>query len=259
MTGSRIASTRLKFAQDQSQVSLFFEYEPTNLMLTAWKRGLSSPALLAVNSIHEQRDLTRAAVLETGDVTPHPYRRRRFSAAMKSQRGFGLLAFVATLAACSVNSPKPAAHEVRITHFKQGLMRQDPDGKWHVYDAGNQFPYAVNGECIVNHTDRPCMWRGFEFDFTVPDAHTELSCITRKGSGSLDANPNFISDHSSSSLLWSLTLNGRSGTYQNPQYIIMAKSPRESDTDSTTCTFEGKAVLQFTSTILAEKPAWPKP
>jgi hypothetical protein len=173
---------------------------------------------------------------------------------MTSQRLLGLAAFAATLAACSVTPPKPPTHEVHITNFKQGLMRQGADGKWQIYNAGNQFPYAVNGGCVVNHAQHQCMWRGFEFEFTVPDAQTELSCLTQKGSGSIDANPNFISPNSSTSVQWSITLNGHFGNYQDPQYIIMAKAPREDNTDSTTCTFEGKAVLHFTSTILAEKP-----
>lgn len=133
-------------------------------------------------------------------------------------------------------------------------MRQGAGGTWQIYNAGNQFPYAVNGGCVVNHAQHQCMWRGFEFEFTVPDVQTELSCMTQKGSGSLEANPNFISGNSSKSVHWSITLNGRSGSYQDPQYIIMPKAPREDDTDSTTCTFEGKTVLHFTSTILAEKP-----
>jgi hypothetical protein len=241
----------------------------------AWKcLPVSSRSLPAVNSIHVRSISTRTASSERATVrrlSQHrqtqdcataklgrfytaTHRCRRVGAAMKSQLLPGLAAFAATLAACSVTPPMPPSREVHIANFKQGLIRQDAGGKWQIYNAGNQFPYAVNGGCIVNHAQHQCMWSGFEFEFTAPDAQTELSCMTQKGSGSLEANPNFIYGNSSKSVRWSITLNGHTGRYQDPQYIIMPKAPRENRTDSTTCTFEGKTALDFTFTILAERP-----
>jgi TonB family protein len=163
-------------------------------------------------------------------------------------------ACVLAVAACSVSPPKPSSREFRISNFKQGLMHRDANGQWYVYSAGSKFNYVVNGSCTANHLDYACMWWGVSFDYASPAEKAELRCVTRNGEAIYDANPNFQSETPGDSTNWTLNLQGHNASRVLPLYVTSNGPFAKDVTDSTTCTFEGKTVVEYQFTKLAGTP-----
>jgi hypothetical protein len=149
-----------------------------------------------------------------------------------------------------VSMQQAYAQGLRISDVKQGLMRFDHAGKGHIYSNGNQFDYIENGTCTANGDERPCMWHGFEFNFTATSDSTSLSCVSRLNPPMHIVDPASEYGRSVSVFNWSLELSGHSGTFTNPQYTYRtASTPWQHSNTLTTCSYDGQVVLRMEFTV----------
>jgi hypothetical protein len=155
-----------------------------------------------------------------------------------------LLVFLVT--GCATVSP---ATTVSITGFRQGLMRVTADGK-EIYQVGDSFPYAVNGDCIANYQRQQCMWYGFEFSYETASQDVTLACTTTTSQSATFLSPGKVFGQDMTTFNWPLKLEGLKGFFINPQYAIGPENglPRVFSSE-TVCRYDGKEVLRFTFTI----------
>jgi len=154
------------------------------------------------------------------------------------------------LTACAAPSVETSTHEVKISGFTQGLMKQDADEKWRVYLPSDTLKYTVNGKCTADGVQYSCMWYGIAFDFRATDSQSTLACTTKSTSPSEYADPTHTYGKNVSTWHWKLRLNGKSGHINDQFYVI---NEQNVETDTTRCSYMGEPVLTFRTTLLPPK------
>jgi len=163
------------------------------------------------------------------------------------KRGLMLSALLVVTACASIPAERSA---VRITAFSEGLVVLDKDGGPRIYRPGNEFTYKVNGTCIANGRQLPCMWHGFEVSFEGPDDLAVLNCTTKINRPTRVVSPTSDSESKVSTFNWTLELRGRSGRLTYPQYTILEPGSRSGKIRRTTrCYDEGHEVLNYEFTV----------
>jgi len=171
----------------------------------------------------------------------------------------------------------PSSREtLQISDFRQGLLDMTSWPAPPVMTAvGNDFPFRINGGCIVTGEHRPCMWYGFEFSYEGSSVKPVLDCTAYFDEPSAVANPTTDYGRDLLQHSWQIKLPGRKGHYIHPEYTAgSSDSEQESDSaqtpgadeasdrdhkhsNETVCLFAGKEVLRFRFTIRygAEPPS----
>ena len=160
-----------------------------------------------------------------------------------------LSAIVLAALSSTPSLPPPSAQAVRITGFRQGLMQPDKDGVWGVYEAGDAFVYAVNGNCIALQQKEQCMWHGFEFNYEASAAPTILNCVTSNDPPLTIVNPTTKFGEAISVFNWTIELREGKGTFVNPQYDVIDEAESQTRTASTECSYADQVVLKFKFTV----------
>ncbi len=133
--------------------------------------------------------------------------------------------------------------EFKIVTFKQGLV-SFAAGEPSIYEEGDSFPYVVNGVCMANKQEFPCLWQGFEITYESPDPVSTLECTAESNRPMRGAKPDFIVAESATVVPWGFSLRGYRGKYIRPQYTILGSGPKPLS-EVMTCYFKGRQVLQY--------------
>ncbi len=158
-----------------------------------------------------------------------------------------LLGAAICLSAC-VTLPRSGI-DFRISNFRQGLIDPDAAGKPMIATEGNDFPYAINGTCLVSGRRLPCMWHGFEFTYRGPDDLNVLTCTVDSSVPFNAVDPTETYGSSVTTFNFSLKLKGRQGRFINPKYKTWPAGANTPWHEVTRCEYREQEVLRFEFTI----------
>lgn len=142
-----------------------------------------------------------------------------------------------------------APDAVEISNLKQGLMHQNEQGEWEVYQEGNRFEAIRNGECVANRESISCMWFGITFDYSANSRKTKLDCIATSREPTDLVTPHEIVERGIQEYRGELILRGRSGGMRLPGYVETPVSGDE-HYQKTECYLGDELVLSVEFTLL---------
>lgn len=160
-----------------------------------------------------------------------------------------LMLSVLILCACSRGAGNGA--NVSVANLKVGLMRENSNGEWSVYQPGYSFPLVPNGPCVVAEKTQTCMWYGFEFDYISSADDQILMCQARFNKPTDMVSAERIEKKDSAEASFAIPLRGREGHYSQSAYVF--RNPDDAPTPwsaEISCKHNDTEVVRFTFTAL---------
>ena len=155
-----------------------------------------------------------------------------------------LIIILSGLVGCAALEGQPErTRDFQVVSFSQGKMTER-DGKWIIYENGEDLSFEENGDCVFNRETTPCMWHGYILEYESYGKDVNLEC---KGSQNIPAdfgNPNELIEENSQDFEYVIPLKGKKRIFINPQYVT--DGYRDNVIKSATiCSADGKPVLRF--------------
>ena len=164
-----------------------------------------------------------------------------------------VLPILSVLILCACSRGADNAANVSVSNLTVGLMREDSNGEWSVYQPGNSFPLVPNGPCVVAEKAQTCMWYGFEFDYASSSTDQILMCHARFNKPTDMVTAERIEKDDTADATFAIPLRGREGHYSQSAYVF--RNPDDAPTPwsaEISCKHDNTEVVRFTFTALYE-------
>lgn len=153
------------------------------------------------------------------------------------------LTMALTLSAALGSSAAWAADGVRVTNFRQGLVKFDTDDRPFISDEGSDFIYKINGTCVAAGESYPCLWYGFEFEYESDSDTTQFECTSVSDIAQKHVYPGAVIAENTNVIRYGFVVSGRQGKYLRPQYTFGGRNQGLHSKD--TCSVDGKEVMKW--------------